>query len=571
MTNTTKQRRPAGGTDSFRFAAFAAAIIFTAVALLACGCGVPGPERPEGTYGLDFSLPEDAERTGALVFFVDGLNAEIFERMLADGELPAIKKYFVDRGLYFPRAVANVPSVTLANETSFVTGLFPGHHGVTGINWFDRNRLIWRNYETIAQKNTLDCDYTAGTIYERLEGRTTFSIFYQAHRGATKFVENWTSAGPPYFFGWYEFVDRLTLLRLNIVADVARQRGEFPAVTICYMLAPDFRAYGEGVKSEPYRLAVKHTDRQIGRVLADVEKAGLLDDIYILLTSDHGMIEVTKHFDLEKYLAEKLGLHVAKKHLWEEVPFEKRLAYYKDFNTVVYGSGERYWAVCLRKPSRGGRASPWPVRPSAEDMRRYPVSSKGAEVDLIDNIVGLEAVDAVSYSLGGERVRVATKGGEVEFAQPGGRGGEISYKVISGRDPLGWEGTVANELLNGEPALSRTWLGETVDTDYPDLPAQIVAYFRAQRAGDIVVFAAPGWDFGNKHSAGHGGLRPGEMFFPLLIAGKGIKPGRGEAARAVDVVPTLLWLLGRDVPKNLDGDVLPQFRPARSRPAPRER
>ena len=197
-----------------------------AILCLLAGCGTPAADGPADTYGLDFTMPPDSELSGAVVFLLDGLNATVFEEMLDAGELPAIEKYFVRRGLYAPRAVANIPSVTLANLTSIVTGQFCGHHGIVGINWFDRNRLLWRNYETIAQKNTLDGDYVSSTIYEQFPDRTTFSVFYQAHRGATKFIENWMSASAPFYFGWYEFVDRLTLFRFNIIANVARERRE---------------------------------------------------------------------------------------------------------------------------------------------------------------------------------------------------------------------------------------------------------------------------------------------------------------------------------------------------------
>ncbi|MFO8013818.1 MAG: alkaline phosphatase family protein, partial [Phycisphaerae bacterium] len=125
--------------------------LLIAAALLA-GCGAWTDER-EATFGFDFPPPAANESPSAIVFFVDGTSRDVFERMLSDGRLPMIHKYFVDRGLYARRCVSSVPSVTLACETSFVTGVFPGRHGVTGIKWFDRNRLVRRNYETIAQKN----------------------------------------------------------------------------------------------------------------------------------------------------------------------------------------------------------------------------------------------------------------------------------------------------------------------------------------------------------------------------------------------------------------------------------
>jgi len=544
--------------------------------LWAAGCSVPGAAGPARTFGVDFSLPPQAPVRGAIVFFVDGLNARIFQEMLDAGELPAIDKYFVKRGAYCRRAVAGTPSVTLANLTGFVTGRLPGHHGVVGINWFDRNRLIWRDYETIAQKNTLDGDYVAPTIYEQLPGGTTFSLFFQPHRGATKFFENWTSAGPPFFFKWYEFVDRLTLHRLNEAMAIARRRGRFPALTIAYMLAPDFRAYQFGVASKQYRQAIRHTDTQIGRVLGDLERAGHLEKVHLVLVSDHSLCEVKRHSPLAPLLSGRLGLAVASGRLTETSPFEKRLDYYRRFQIVLYGSGDRYWAVCLRKPVRqNGRCvgyEPWPVRPAAADLADYPPRAGAAGVDVLGELTALEAVDAVAHAVGPGRVRVRTKSGEVEFRQNGGRGASVSYHLVKGDDPLGYKGVVSDEALNGKGMSGRWWLRATGRTNYPDLPEQIVAYFRARRAGDIAVFAAPGWDFGKVNRAGHGGLGPGDMHVPLLIAGPRVPQGVIiDSARAIDVMPTLLKLLGAKVPTGVDGTNLFAPSPAGRQEAKRNR
>jgi len=523
-------------------------------AWLTAGCGVPPAAGPADTFGLDFSLPVEASVRGAILFLVDGLNAQVFEEMLDAGELPAIEKYFAARGLYAPRAVATVPSVTMANLTSIVTGLFGGHHGITGVNWFDRNRLVWRDYETIAQKNALDGDYNAPNIYEFLAGRTTFSVFCQPHRGATKFIENWTSAGPAFFFGWYEFVDRLALYRLNIVADVARKRQAFPALTIVYLLAPDFRAYTHGVSSAEYRRAIRHTDRQIGKVMGDLERAGLLERIVVALVSDHGMRDVNRNFPIARFLRRDVGLEIASRRLWEQTPFERRLDYYRRYPVVLFGSGDRYWSVSLRRPVRRDGAvsfDAWPVRPGPEDLGAYP--TRHGPRDLIAELIAPEAVDAFAYAPGSNRVRLRRKGGEVEFRRQGRSDGKISYHLISGDDPLEWSGKLPPEALAGESMSGPEWLSATAQSDFPDAPAQLLAYFRAPRAGDIVLFAAPGWDFGTTNRAGHGGLSPQEMYVPLLLAGPGVPKGRLGPVRTVDLMPTLLELLGGAVPDDLDG------------------
>ena len=537
------------------------------------GCGVSGPAGQDDTFGVDFTPPSNLSKkdiSGAIVFVVDGVSAEIFGEMLAGGELPAIRKYFVDRGLYVPRAVGNIPSVTMANLTSLVTGRFPGHHGVVGINWFDRRNYVWRNYNHLPQKNTLDGDYTAPNIYEQFPGDMTVSIFFQPHRGATKFFENWASAGPPFFFGWYDFVDRLTLFRFGEMMDLGRKRGQFPIITCAYMLDPDFQAYAHGVSSPQYREALRHTDRQIGRLLGDLKRAGLLEKIIIAIVSDHSLGDVKKHFDIEKFLREKLRLHIARERLWEQTPQQQRKGHYDKYSAVLYGSGDRYWAICLRKPIRNKEGDllgyePWAVRPEAKDLRNYPCPVSAGPFDkvlslenvpginLLDALTGLKSVDAVAWAVGPNRCRVRTKGGSVEFSQPNGPGGTITYKVVHGEDPVGWNSRLEKGKKAEYGLWPREWLAVTHETDYPDLPVQILAYFRSPRAGDIAVFAAPGWDFYVKNRAGHGGLRPEDLHVPLLLAGPGVPHRRVRFARTVDLTPTLLQLLGAKPLRGIDG------------------
>jgi len=522
------------------------------------GCGVPAADGPDDTFGLNLSGVPAAAEPSVIVFFVDGLNAATFDEMFASGQLPAIQEFFGD-GLYSPRAVANVPSITLANQTSVVTGQYPGHHGVTSNNWFDRNRLIYRNYMTVDQKNMLDGDYTAPTIFELLDDRTTISLFLQSHRGATKFVENQLSAVIPYLLGWQELSERLALYRFNLGADIPRKRQECPAVPFVYLLAADFAGYDCGKSSPEYHDSLRHVDKQIGRVLGDFQRANLLENVHLAIVSDHGLVDVTDHFDLDRFLRDAVGLDVARAKLWEQTPFENRLKVYQRHTAVIYGAGDRHRAICLRRPIDGGFA-PWLQRPTADDLRAYPTPA--GPVDLPSLLVAQEAVDAVAYVAGSTRTRLVLDTGEVEFRQPGRRGGPVSYHRISGDDPLGYE-AAAPDFTDGRPHHPLEWLFATAHTDFPGLPDRLIAYFRVQRAGDLAVFAAGSWDFGKSLKAGHGGLRAGEMLTPLLIAGPGVPTGRYDAAQTVDLLPTLLELLGRPLPAGLDGvNLIPMTAPA---------
>ncbi len=524
----------------------------------ACGgCpGVPDADGTKDTFGLDFSLPPGSRTRGAIVFCVDGVNAQVFLEMMSAGELPAFKKYFADRGLYCPRTVGAIPSITLPCFTSIVTGVLPGRHGILGNNWFDRNQLFCRHYDIIEEKNTLDQDYNVATIYEQFPDDLTVADFLQPHRGATKWFENSVSAAPAFVFGYYEYVDRLALHRFREICQFAREYRQTPAVTTVYQLAVDFRAYGFGPNSKEYRQALRHTDEQIGRVLGDLARAGLLDKTIIAMVSDHGHAEVSKHFPLEKFLSQDVGVNLATRRVKSKMEFEDRLAYYRNYSATNFKGGNKYFALCLRRPIRnGGKAvdwAPWTARPTGQDLQTFPVAKGVADLPAV--IVQQEAVDMVVHPVCPGQVRVIRKDGAAEFTRLAD--GRIKYRRISGDDPLGWEGKVTPGLLKGDPASGRQWLAATIGTDYPDLPEQVLTYFLSLRAGDLVAFAAPDWDFQEENRSGHGGPRRDELLVPMMLAGPGVPKGTVDHARSVDLMPTLLQLLGKPVPEHLDGKSL---------------
>ncbi len=559
--------------DLRAFSSLRAGSIFLLAGLaLAYGCGVPGRNGPADTFYLDLSMPPEAvaitppaKTAGVVLFMVDGVNAFILQDMIEAGQLPTLKKYFVDRGMYAPRAVANMPTVTLANVTSIATGMLPGHHTIVGNHWFDRSDWLYRNYETLAQKNTLDDDYAYPTIFELVGERFTSAMFFQPHRGTTKWFENRLSGGIAYYLGWYDLVDRVGLHRFAELAEIARKKKQWPAVTVCYLLTPDFCAYWHGVDTPTYRGCLRQLDFQLGRVLGDFDRAGLLDKLTLMLVSDHGMCPVKQHCNFKALVEDKIGLTVASRYLWEDASLNRRKAHYDRFNALVDYTGDRYMGVWLRKPLPFHSAEKpafesWQIRPDATDMAAYPTAH--GRINLFDTLMASECVDAVAYSVGENRIRVRTQGGEAEFAQPRGPRTDISYRLISGSDPFMWAGKVRQDILNGTPASPLAWLDETEHTPFPAFVSSLLAFMSEKnRRPDIVVFSAPGWDFSTTLHSGHGGLRDCETYIPVMAAGPGIPHRMASTVRSVDIVPTILELMGKPIPPDMDGRSLLQSNP----------
>jgi hypothetical protein len=91
--------------------------------------------------------------------------------------------------------------------------------------------------------------------------------------------------------------------------------------------------------------------------------------------------------------------------------------------------------------------------------------------------------------------------------------------------------------------------GDTSILDHPDALARAWAALRNPNAGEVVLSAAPGWEFadlgGRHHSGGgsHGSLSAGDSLVPMLTVGLTQRP---EAI--VDVAPVVLEHLGVEPP-----------------------
>jgi arylsulfatase A-like enzyme len=94
---------------------------------------------------------------------------------------------------------------------------------------------------------------------------------------------------------------------------------------------------------------------------------------------------------------------------------------------------------------------------------------------------------------------------------------------------------------------SREWLAASVGARCPDFVPQVVEMFDSPRAGDVVVFADGDWTFDARWPGGHGSCLTRDMRIPLYFAGPSLPAGgRIDCGRLVDVMPTILELLGRN-------------------------
>jgi predicted AlkP superfamily pyrophosphatase or phosphodiesterase len=109
-----------------------------------------------------------------------------------------------------------------------------------------------------------------------------------------------------------------------------------------------------------------------------------------------------------------------------------------------------------------------------------------------------------------------------------------------------------------QPGVARVFTSDEIahaaaSTD-PQLRAAALSYV-PRRSGDLIVSPKPGWMFSTGGTT-HGSATPDDQRVPILLYGKGIKPGKYDAAVSpADVAPTLADLAGVALP-NAEGHAL---------------
>lgn len=495
------------------------------------GCIHQGPLRMR--VPAHVAVPERC----AILFFVDGLDGGVFDRMLDAGELPAIDRYLVKRGVRVRHAVTCIPSITYANTVTLLTGLYPGHHDVVSNKWFDRRTFIWRDYNLISTYQFVNDDFDAPTIHEVLHDRVTVNMQCGAYRGATRNIDNWAVSGVCWYFGWHQSVDQLIALDFEELPYIARATGRWPAFINAYMPGLDAEGHRFGADDPTYVRALRNIDRQVGRIGDALARAGLLDRTVLVLTSDHGHVPTPRDYtlDVAAWLRERFGWTIHQGR-YDGGTLDSRHRHFANVQAVGTYGGNRWYGIDV--PGDDG----WANRPTFERCREILTSGEPA-------LASLPAIRAAACRNGPDAVWLVGPGGEATVTRRvHDNRTQYRYDVASG-DPL-------SVLDDAAPAArvaegwhdSRAWLEATATARCPDAVAQIVDAFDSPRMPDIVLFAADDWDFAGTELGGHGSIEYGDMHVPMVWAGPGIAQGGSlHAARVADVAPTLIELVaGRE-------------------------
>jgi type I phosphodiesterase/nucleotide pyrophosphatase len=470
---------------------------------------------------------------------IDGLRSSVLEQVISDGAAPHLAAV-MERGHYVDDCAAAFPSVTPVCTASIATGTGPDEHRIPGMNWFHRAEGRYVEYgssfqasrafgihtsltDTIYNLNLAHLARSTKTVFEHLDDAgvrtagTTFLITRGRHRhtptgesalarlaGATLFRHPlW---GPRELFYADMFATRRTGCRSQLGLPGARDAHagcvgaylvEHDLFDFLLLSLPDNDTHSHRRGPDAQGESAVEADRQIGRLM---EAAGgvdaFLDQHAMVVLADHAHSLVEERVNLLEVFAGHDVLH-------PDDPQPERAR-------IALSPGQRCAMVYALDP----------------DAREDAVA------EALEALDGVDGVD-LTMTLEDGRAVIRSPRGELRFA-PGGRAA----------DARGERWTLDGQLGALSGAASK---GVFASEDYPDALARAWSALTCPTAGDVLVSAAPGFEFvdwgGADHVGGgsHGSLHRGDSLGPLMWCGCGPE---GRDARAQwtlrDVLPMVL-------------------------------
>jgi len=285
------------------------------VVLLLCLCAAPSAARTTPRHAQ--FPPQKINDVYVVLLVLDGCRSDMLYDMVDRGELPAVKKYLVDRGTQFSHAITVFPSATVNAYQSMVTGLFPGHAGIPYAEWFDRRHKKIINFFSLKGSHRFNAlfhnyyyslnDGTAPTypresIFDDLAGYPTAAMYTPFSRHATL-----RTPKIPLALLWAEYgrrrPERVDVYNYHHILHLFRRPpDQIPRMTFAGLLSTDYLEHHLGVEHVRVRRTLRQFDTFVEKFVQLLTQRHLLEKTYIIVTSDHGMHDIKDLFHLRELL-----------------------------------------------------------------------------------------------------------------------------------------------------------------------------------------------------------------------------------------------------------------------------
>jgi len=190
------------------------------------------------------------------------------------------------------------PSNTFPNHYTMATGLYPDNHGLVNNNFYcPVLDMTYTMRDREAVENGVFYGGEPIWVTAEKQGMTSASYFWVGSEAPVQGIQ------PTY---WKEYnVQDPFAARIDTVATwLQLPKEQRPQLITFYFNEPDSRGHYTGPDSPEIDVLVEELDSLVGVMLDKFETLPVADRLNLIVTSDHGMTEVSmdKYVDLEQYI-----------------------------------------------------------------------------------------------------------------------------------------------------------------------------------------------------------------------------------------------------------------------------
>jgi Type I phosphodiesterase / nucleotide pyrophosphatase len=474
---------------------------------------------------------------------IDGLKPAMLERAINTGRAPALQA-IMERGTYVEDCCAAFPSVTPTCAATITTGVRQDAHRIPSMNWYHRDERRYVEYgssfsasrrfgiarqltDTIYNMNLEHLPADVPTVFESLDDAAvrTAGTTYLFYRGRYEHQVSRETAltrlastvmrrpvmGPRELFYADIFASRETGCRSQMGLPGVRDQHagcvgaylvEHDLFDFLLLSLPDNDTHSHKNGPHAQVSSIAAADRQLERLFhAGGGADAFLDEHAVIVVADHSHAPVEQRADLA--------------------------AAFEAFHVLGPTGADREEAEIALCPAQRA-AMIYALLPEGRDA---------LVPRLVDCAASVEGVDLVMWRPAPREGAIRGAAGELRFAP----GGDL-------RDGRGRRWSVDGPLRVLD---ARVEDGVLRSAAYPDALARVWAALTCPTSGDVLLSAAPGYEFpdwgGVDHVGGgsHGSLHRSDSLGALVFCGVdppaavGDRPGDGGAWSIADVAPMI--------------------------------
>lgn len=261
-------------------------LFLTSAALMLAACNA-GPNADGRQSGSDRPDP-------VLLISIDGFRHDYIEQF----DSPAMDR-MIREGFRADSLHHAFPTKTFATHYTMVTGRHPGTHGVVANNMWDPRREA--RFSLGDREAVSDGFWYQGGepiwVTAEQQGLTAATFFYP---GTEAVIQRTRPSEYRAYDGRIPHAERVD----QILEWLARPESERPDFLTLYFSRVDSLGHGAGPGAPATLEAAAEIDAQLARLFDALESRGQLDDVNILVVSDHGMSELSseRYFPLDEHI-----------------------------------------------------------------------------------------------------------------------------------------------------------------------------------------------------------------------------------------------------------------------------